>query len=54
MNQPGPSGAWLSTASQFGIEYNEKLRELLLQAEYDSVRDHEVFKIHKQYKIKIH
>ena len=45
MNQPGPSGAWLSTASQFGIEYNEKVKELLLQAEYDSVRDHEAFKM---------
>lgn len=45
MNQPGPAGAWLSTASQFGIEYNEKVKEVLLQAEYDSVRNHEAFKV---------
>jgi stage IV sporulation protein FB len=43
MNQPELAGGWLATASQFGIEYNEKVKELLKQATYDSVRNHEAF-----------
>lgn len=43
MNQPELAGGWLATASQFGIEYNEKAKELLKQATYDSVRHHEAF-----------
>jgi stage IV sporulation protein FB len=44
MNHPGLAGGWLKTASQFGIEYNDRVRELLKLAPYDAMRNHEAFK----------
>jgi hypothetical protein len=43
MNQPILAAAWLNTASQFGVEYKEKVKEVFQQAVYDSVRHHEAF-----------
>lgn len=43
MNHPELAGGWLTTASQFGHEYHEKVKELLKHTLYDSVRSHESF-----------
>lgn len=43
LNQPDLAAGWLTTASQFGIEYQDKIKDLLKLTTYDSVRDHEAF-----------
>lgn len=43
LNQPRLAGGWLATASQFGIEYDDKVKEVLKQATYNSVRDDKAF-----------
>lgn len=43
LNQPRLAGGWLATASQFGIEYDDKAKEVLKQATYNSVRDDPAF-----------
>lgn len=39
LEQPELAGGWLATASKFGIEYDEKAKEVLKNAMYDSVRE---------------
>lgn len=43
MDHPALAGGWIATALQFGAEYHDKVKELLKQATYDSVRHHESF-----------
>jgi hypothetical protein len=44
LNQPVFSGAWLETASQFGPEYKDSIKDVLAQPDYDAIRDQEPFK----------
>ncbi len=44
LKQPALSGAWLVTASQFGTEYKENIKSVLLHEAYDYVRDQADFK----------
>lgn len=43
LNQPDLAAGWLITASQFGAQYKDKIRDLLNHATYDTVRDHAAF-----------
>lgn len=44
LKQPAISAAWLVTASQFGEEQRERVKNVLLEQAYDFVRDQEGFK----------
>lgn len=43
LNQPELAGGWLATASQFGADSKDKIRELLKHTAYDAMREHEAF-----------
>lgn len=43
MNQPGLAGAWLATASKFGVEFTHKVVEELNDPSFDLVRSHDSF-----------
>jgi Zn-dependent protease len=44
LNQPDLAAGWLVTASQFGAQYQDKIKDLLKLSTYDTVRDHAAFK----------
>ena len=44
LKQPALSVGWLVTASQFGVEQKEKVKDLVSNQMYDFVRGHEAFK----------
>lgn len=46
LKEPLLAGAWLQTASQFGIEYKERVKNILHEPSYDLVRDEHAFKEH--------
>lgn len=41
LNNPELAAGWLDTASKFGTEYSEKIKEVFGSSFYDEVRDHE-------------
>lgn len=43
LNQPELAGGWLNTASKFGNEYSDKVKELLNSSLYVPLRNHKVF-----------
>lgn len=43
LNQPELAGGWLTTASQFGTDSMDKVKELLKHTTYDAMRNHEAF-----------
>lgn len=43
MNQPVLAGAWLATASKFGVEFTHKVVEELIDPSFDLVRSHDGF-----------
>lgn len=44
LNQPELAWGWLETASKFGAEYSEQVKELFSSSVYDPVREHASFK----------
>ena len=44
LKRPALAGAWLVTASQFGVEYKENIKSIILHQAYDLVRDQADFK----------
>lgn len=46
LKEPLLAGAWLQTASQFGEQYAEKVKNILQESTYDAVRHEHTFKNH--------